>query len=69
MHFEAVIERGWRCNWRPRLSELRDALGGYDRARLEEYLKAVDLEGGATAAETLAGSGKLAGSGRLSILG
>ena len=50
MHFEAVIERVWRCNWRPRSSELRAALGGYDRARLEEYLEAVDLEGGATAA-------------------
>ena len=69
MLFEAVIERGWRCNWRPRLSELRDELGGYDRARLEENLEAVDLEGGATAAETLAGSGKLAGSGILWILG
>jgi len=69
MHFEAVIERGWRFNWRPRLSELRDELGGYDRARLEENLEAVDLEGGATAAETLAGSGKLAGSGILWILG
>jgi hypothetical protein len=50
MHFEAVIERVWRCNWRPRSSELRAALAGYDRARLEEYLEAVDLEGGATAA-------------------
>ena len=69
MNFEAVIERGWRCNWRPRLTELRDALGGYDRARLEEYLEVVDLEGGVTAAQTLAGSGKLAGSGRLSMLG
>jgi len=35
------------------LSELGDALAGYDRARLEEYLESVDLEGGATAAETL----------------
>jgi len=30
-----------------------DALAGYDRARLEEYLEVVDLEGGAMAAETL----------------
>ena len=30
MLFQAVIERSWRCNWRPRLSELRDALGGRD---------------------------------------
>ena len=55
MHCEAMIERGWGSNWRPRLSELRDALGGgdrgsldmnlpADRARLEEYLEAVDLE-------------------------
>jgi hypothetical protein len=39
MHFEAVIERGWRCNWRPRLSELRDALGGRDRVSLEMQLE------------------------------
>jgi hypothetical protein len=40
------------------LYKLRDALGGYDRARLEEYWEAVNLEaivreGGATGAETL----------------
>jgi len=40
MLFEAVIERGWRCNWRPRLSELRDALGGRDRASLDMHLEA-----------------------------
>jgi len=51
------------------LSEVGDALAGSDRARLEEYFEAVDLEGGVTAAETLAGSGKLAGRRRLSILG
>ena len=34
-------------------SEFGDALAGYDRARLEEYLEAVDLEASATAAETL----------------
>jgi len=34
-------------------SEFGDALTGYDRSRLEEYLEAVDLEGSATAAETL----------------
>jgi hypothetical protein len=50
IHWEAVIERVWRCTWRPRSSEFGDALDGYDRARLEEYLKAVDLEGGAMAA-------------------
>jgi len=50
------------------LSEFGHALAGYDRARLEEYFEAVNLEGHTMAAETLAGSGKLAGSGRLSIL-
>jgi len=32
MHFEAVMEGVWRCNWSPRLSEIRDALGGLDQA-------------------------------------
>ena len=41
MHFDAVIERGWRCNWRPRLSELRDALGGRDRASWDMHLQAM----------------------------
>jgi len=41
MHWEAVIERVWRCTWRPRLSELRDALGGRDRASLEMHFEAV----------------------------
>jgi hypothetical protein len=39
-HFEAVIKRDWGCTWRPRLSELRDALGGRDRVSLEMYLEA-----------------------------
>jgi len=39
IHLEAVIERVWRCNWRPRLSELRHALGGCDRASLEMQLE------------------------------
>ena len=34
-HFEAVIERVWKCIWRPRLSKLRDTPGGRDRASLE----------------------------------
>jgi len=41
MHSEAVIERVWRCTWRPRSSELRDALGGRDRASLDMHLEAV----------------------------
>jgi len=40
MHFEAVMERVWGCNWRPRSSELRAALGGHDRAGLEMHLEA-----------------------------
>jgi len=39
MHLEAVIERVWRCTWRLRPSELRDALGGRDRASLEMHLE------------------------------
>jgi hypothetical protein len=31
MYWEAVIKQVWRCTWRPRLSELRDTLGGRDR--------------------------------------
>jgi len=40
MHWEAVIERVWRCIWRPRLSELTDELGGRDRASLDMNLEA-----------------------------
>jgi hypothetical protein len=43
IHFadvEAVFELVWRCTWRPRSSELRDALGGRDRASLEMDLEA-----------------------------
>jgi len=41
MHLEAVIERVWRCTWRPRLSELRDSLGGRDRVSLEMQFEVV----------------------------
>ena len=41
MHLEAVIEPVWRCNWRPRLSDLRDALGGHDQGSSEMHLQAV----------------------------
>jgi len=40
MQFEAVIERVWRCNWRLRLSELRDTLGRRDQVSLEMHLEA-----------------------------
>jgi len=54
MHLEAVIERVWRCTWRPRSgwterctwrswsSEFEDALAGHDWARSGDYLEAVD---------------------------
>jgi len=41
MHWEAVIERVWTCTWRPRSSELRNALGGRDRSGLEMHLQAM----------------------------
>jgi len=44
MQLEAGIARVWRCIWRPRSRELRDALGGHARLRLEKYLEVVDLE-------------------------
>jgi len=45
MHWEAVIKQGWRCNWRPRLCELRDTLQGRDRSSTRSM-------GGAPGAET-----------------
>jgi hypothetical protein len=53
MHLEAMIDRVSRCTLRQKPRESGDALAGYDRSRLEEYLQAVDLEGGVTTAETL----------------
>jgi hypothetical protein len=35
MHWETVIEQVWTSTWRPRSSELRDALGGHDQTSLE----------------------------------
>jgi len=37
MYLDAVIERVWRCTWRPWLSEFGDAHGGCDWSRSEEY--------------------------------
>ena len=50
---EAVIDWVWRCTLRLWPSEFGDAVTGYDRAGLEEYLKALNSESGAMAAETL----------------
>jgi len=41
IYLEAMIELVWRCTWRPRSSELRDALGGRDRSSLEMHWEAV----------------------------
>jgi hypothetical protein len=41
VHCDAVIESVWRCNWRPKLSKLRDALGEHDQASLEMHFEAV----------------------------
>jgi len=41
MHLETEIECSQRCTWRLRSSELRDALGGRDRASLEMHLEAM----------------------------
>jgi len=40
IHSEAVIEQVWRCNWIPKLGELRDVQGGRDRASLDLHLEA-----------------------------
>jgi len=39
VHLEAMIERVWRCTLRLRSSDLRDALGGRDRATLQLHLE------------------------------
>jgi hypothetical protein len=39
LHLEAVIERVWSFTWRLRSTELRDALGGLDRASLEIHVE------------------------------
>jgi hypothetical protein len=41
MHLESVIERVWKCTWRPRSSELRDALSGWDGPSLEMNMNAI----------------------------
>jgi hypothetical protein len=40
MHLESMIVQVCRCNWRPRLGELRDTLRARDHASLEMYLEA-----------------------------
>jgi hypothetical protein len=41
IHLEAVIERVWKCNWRPTLSKFRDSLGGHGGASFEMHLAAM----------------------------
>jgi len=36
-YLDAVIELVWRCSWRPKSGELRDALGGRDRSSLQMH--------------------------------
>ena len=43
IYLEPVIELSWWCTWSPRLSELRDAVWGRDRASLEMQLE-IELE-------------------------
>ena len=43
MHFEDVIKRVWKCNWRSRFCELRDTLRGRDQASLELLLE-IEIE-------------------------
>jgi len=38
MYPDTMIEQVWRCTWRRRLSELRDALWGSNRATLEAMI-------------------------------
>jgi len=45
IHSEAVMEQVWGCTWRPRSSELRDALAGRDRATLEMHFEAMIKRG------------------------
>jgi len=54
MQLDSMRVRTWRLG----SSEFGDALGGHDRARLEEYLEAINLEAvvrerGKTGAQTL----------------
>ena len=39
MYFEAAIERVWRCTWRRRLCELRDAIGGRNCSSVEMHME------------------------------
>jgi hypothetical protein len=40
MQLEALIERGWKCSGRLRLSDCDDAIGSRDPATLEMRLQA-----------------------------
>jgi len=41
MHWEAVIDRVWRCTGRPRWSEFGDVLGARDGVNSDMHLEAV----------------------------
>jgi hypothetical protein len=40
IQLEAMMERLWRCNWRPKLGELRDILAGRDVVSFVMHLEA-----------------------------
>jgi hypothetical protein len=44
-HLQTLIERTWRCTWRPRSSEFGDSLGGRDRVELRDALGGCDRVG------------------------
>jgi len=53
MHLEAMIDRVWRCTLKMRMSQIHDALDGYDQEGMDKDMETVDLEGGAMAADTV----------------
>jgi hypothetical protein len=40
MHIGALIKRVWRCNWRHRLRQLRETLGGCHPETVQLHLEA-----------------------------
>jgi len=41
IHYKGMMESVWGYTWRPRSSELRDALGGDEELKLEMQLEAM----------------------------
>jgi hypothetical protein len=55
MHLEAMQVQNWtiESTWRMGSGEMEGAHRGHNRASMEEYWEAVNLEGGKMAAENL----------------